>query len=49
MLPKHMLPSFIVVTDEFPKTATHKIQKNLVAAAFDRNTAWHSPAAERDI
>ena len=48
VLPKHMLPGFILVTTEFPKTPTGKIQKNIVAANFDKSAAWRSPAAVRE-
>lgn len=39
-LPHHMLPRYIEITDEFPRSATGKIRKDLLKRGFDPSRIW---------
>lgn len=43
-LPHHMLPRYIRVMDEFPRSATGKIRKDLLKRSFAPATAWDRQA-----
>jgi crotonobetaine/carnitine-CoA ligase len=39
-LPAFMVPRYVVVVDELPKTPTEKIRKRVLRESWDRSTAW---------
>jgi crotonobetaine/carnitine-CoA ligase len=46
-LPRYMLPAYIVVCAELPKTPTHKVQKTGLLATLDLSTAWRPTVKAR--
>lgn len=42
-LPRYMLPAYIAVVDELPRTPTGKVAKTGLAATIDLATAWSAP------
>ncbi|MBE0632715.1 MAG: hypothetical protein IH603_24480 [Burkholderia vietnamiensis] len=39
-LPHHMLPRYIEIRDEFPRSATGKIRKDMLKLSFDPARVW---------
>lgn len=46
-LPRYMLPAYVVVCTDLPKTPTHKVQKTGLLDALDLDGAWRPPARHR--
>jgi carnitine-CoA ligase len=42
-LPRYMLPAYLAIADELPRTPTGKVQKTGLLAAQNLTTAWQSP------
>lgn len=43
VLPRHMLPAYIALVDEFPRTPTGKVRKAELAERFVPDAAWKAP------
>jgi crotonobetaine/carnitine-CoA ligase len=48
-LPRYMLPAYVVVCAELPKTPTHKVQKAGLLDALDLDRAWRPPARRHHL
>ncbi|MCW2580285.1 MAG: hypothetical protein JWR82_1886 [Blastococcus sp.] len=46
-LPRHALPSYVVVLDELPRTPTNKVRKGELREHLDLSGAWRPPGAAR--
>ena len=44
--PKYMLPSFIKIVEDFPRTQTNKIRKQELIEGFKPEECWQTPAAD---
>ena len=42
-LPRHMVPAFVAVVDELPRTPTNKIRKRDLRAVLDPALVWQAP------
>jgi crotonobetaine/carnitine-CoA ligase len=46
-LARYMLPAYVVVCDELPRTPTQKVQKTGLIDSIDLSAAWRPPRRPR--
>jgi crotonobetaine/carnitine-CoA ligase len=44
-LPRHTLPSYVILTDTLPRTPTNKVRKTELRDSLDLSRAWRPPGA----
>jgi crotonobetaine/carnitine-CoA ligase len=46
-LPRHALPSYVILTDSLPRTPTNKVRKTELEDSLDLSRAWRPPDTRR--
>jgi crotonobetaine/carnitine-CoA ligase len=46
-LPRHALPSYVIITDSLPRTPTNKVRKTELENSLDLSRAWRPPQRVR--